>query len=82
MMEQTQQTPFYGSTEGSDPNDHINADQLAQGDRGHVLQILGNLDHRPEKARTVVPVLCDGGGGGSRTRVRRTRPSSVYVHSL
>ena len=43
-LQQTQHTPFYGSFEGSDPNAHINGDQLLQGDRKHVLQLHGNVD--------------------------------------
>ncbi len=42
-LQQTQHTPFYGSLEGSDPNAHLNGDQLLQGDRKHVVQIQSNF---------------------------------------
>jgi hypothetical protein len=41
---QNQQYVFFGSLQGSDPNDHINAEQLMQGDRRHVFQLQGNFD--------------------------------------
>ena len=44
MFQQTQHTPFYGSSEGNDPNNHLNADQLLQGDRRHVFQLQANFD--------------------------------------
>ncbi len=43
-MQQFQSSALYASREGSDPNIHINADQLLQGDRKHVFQLQGNFD--------------------------------------
>ncbi len=43
-VQQFQNSALYASREGSDPNLHINADQLLQGDRKHVLQLQGNFD--------------------------------------
>ncbi len=42
--QQFQNTALYTGREGSDPNLHINADQLLQADRKHVLQLQGNWD--------------------------------------
>jgi len=38
MRSQAQFNPFYGSTEGSDPNEHINAYGRLQGDRPHMFR--------------------------------------------
>lgn len=43
-LAQTQFNPFYGSTEGADPNQWMNADQLLQGDREHMLRVQANVD--------------------------------------
>ncbi len=45
---QTQNNPFYTSSEGRDPNNWLNARQALQGDREHVLQIqtLFNLPYK------------------------------------
>ncbi len=39
-------------------------------------------NHPRPMARRVVRIHCVGGGGGSRTHVRRTRPGNLYVRSL
>ena len=44
MQSQSQFNPFYGSREGGDPNNFINAEQLLQGDREHMLRFQGNFD--------------------------------------
>lgn len=41
---QTQGSPFYFATDGSDPNEWLNADQLLQNDREHMLRLQGNVD--------------------------------------
>ena len=41
---QTQGSPFFGGTDGKDPNEWINADQLLQNDREHMLRIQGTFD--------------------------------------
>jgi hypothetical protein len=38
---QSQNNPFYGSTDGQDPNAYRNADQLLQGDRPHMFRLQG-----------------------------------------
>jgi hypothetical protein len=43
MLSDWQFNPFYGSTEGTDPNNYINADQLLQGDRRHMLNVQANF---------------------------------------
>jgi outer membrane receptor protein involved in Fe transport len=40
---QTQGSPLYGNLDGADPNEWINADQLLQNDREHMLRIQGNF---------------------------------------
>jgi outer membrane receptor protein involved in Fe transport len=42
--QQTQGSPAYFSTDGSDPNEWINADQLLQNDREHMFRLQGNVD--------------------------------------
>ncbi len=44
MLSQTQFNPFYGSLEGADPNNFINADQLLQGDRKHMFRVQANFE--------------------------------------
>jgi outer membrane receptor protein involved in Fe transport len=44
MLSQSQFNPFYGSREGADPNNYINADQLLQADREHMLRLQTNFD--------------------------------------
>jgi hypothetical protein len=44
MLSQSQFNPFYGSREGSDPNNYINSEQLLQGDREHMFRVQGNFD--------------------------------------
>jgi outer membrane receptor protein involved in Fe transport len=44
MFSQYQGRVFWGEIEGSDPNHHINAEQLQQGDRSHIVQAQGNFD--------------------------------------
>jgi outer membrane receptor protein involved in Fe transport len=39
MLQDYQFNPFYYSTEGADPNNYINAEQLLQGDRRHMLNL-------------------------------------------
>jgi outer membrane receptor protein involved in Fe transport len=41
---QTQGDPFYFSLNGSDANEWLNAEQLLQNDREHMLRVQGNLD--------------------------------------
>ncbi len=41
MLAQTQFNPFYGSSEGSDPNQWLNTDSLLQGDRPHMFRAQG-----------------------------------------
>lgn len=41
---QSQGAPFYGSTDGVDPNEWLNADQLLQNDRRHMFRVQGNVD--------------------------------------
>jgi outer membrane receptor protein involved in Fe transport len=43
MLSDTQFNPFYGSREGADPNNYLNADQLLQGDRKHMFRVQGNF---------------------------------------
>jgi len=44
MLEQTQFNPLYGSKDGSDPNQFLNADgQRLQGDRPHMLRVQANF---------------------------------------
>ena len=38
---QSQNNPFYGSTQGQDPNSYLNADQVLQGDRPHMFRLQG-----------------------------------------
>ena len=42
MLSDTQFNPFYGSREGADPNNFINADQYLQGDRKHMFRLEGD----------------------------------------
>jgi hypothetical protein len=44
MLSQTQFNPFYGSREGSDPNNYINANQRLQADRPHKFRVQANFD--------------------------------------
>ncbi len=39
---QNQGLPLYGSLQGSDPNEWLNAEQLLQNDRTHMFRLLGN----------------------------------------
>jgi hypothetical protein len=41
MQSQVQFNPFYGSKEGSDPNNYINAEGRLQGDRPHMFRVQG-----------------------------------------
>ncbi len=41
---QTQGAPFYGSLNGSDPNEWLRADQLLQNDREHMVRVQGNFE--------------------------------------
>jgi hypothetical protein len=41
MISQSQFSPFYGSREGSDPNNFINAEGRLQGDRPHLFRVQG-----------------------------------------
>ncbi len=41
MLSQVQFNPFYGSKEGSDPNNYINAEGRLQGDRPHMFRLQG-----------------------------------------
>jgi outer membrane receptor protein involved in Fe transport len=41
---QSQGRVFWGVLQGSDPNEHINTEQLLQGDRRHIFQAQGNFD--------------------------------------
>lgn len=47
MLSQTQFNPFYGSKEGSDPNNYINADQRLQGDRPHMFRVQAVFQRLP-----------------------------------
>lgn len=42
MLSQVQFNPFYGSTEGSNPNNYINAEQRLQADRPHMFRVQGS----------------------------------------
>ena len=41
MISQTQFNPFYGSREGSDPNQYLNSEGSLQGDRPHMFRLQG-----------------------------------------
>ncbi len=41
---QTQGSPFYGSLNGSDPNEWLRAEQLLQNDREHMLRVQGDFN--------------------------------------
>lgn len=43
MLSQVQFNPFYGSAEGNNPNNYINAEQRLQGDRPHMFRVQGNV---------------------------------------
>ena len=43
MLSQVQFNPFYGSLEGANPNNYINAEQRLQGDRTHMFRVQGNF---------------------------------------
>ena len=57
---QSQGNPLYGSLDGSDPNNHINSEQLLQGDRGNVLQLHGRVDLPWELHATGIFTLQNG----------------------
>ena len=68
-FQQVQSTPFYGSRESADPNNHLNADQLLQGDRKHVFQLQSNFDLPWRMEGTAVFKWLTGRPYNRRTRV-------------
>ncbi len=60
MLVQSQFNPFYGSREGADPNNYINADQLLQGDREHMFRVQGNFEQPLKFLFTTVINFQDG----------------------
>lgn len=43
MLTNSQFNPFYGGSDGSDPNNYINANQLLQADRPHMFRVAGTV---------------------------------------
>lgn len=60
MLAQDQFNPFYGSREGSDPNNFINARQLLQADRRHMFRLQGDFDLPWDLALSTVVNLQSG----------------------
>jgi outer membrane receptor protein involved in Fe transport len=60
MLAQSQGRVFWGEIEGADPNHHINAEQLQQGDRRHIFQAQGNFDLPWKLQSSVVFKYLDG----------------------
>jgi len=44
MLTNSQFNPFYGGSDGNDPNNYINANQRLQGDRPHMFRIAGTSE--------------------------------------
>lgn len=69
MLSSTQFNPFYGSREGTDPNNYINADQNLQGDRKHMFRLQGTFDLPWELELTGVVNLQSGRAYARQARV-------------
>ena len=70
-LSQSQGNPLYGGLEGSDPNNHINSEQLLQADRRNMLQLHGRVDLPWQFYGTGILTIQDG-----RPYARRARPPS------
>ena len=67
-LSQGQGNPLYGGLEGSDPNNHINSEQLLQADRKNMLQVHGRVDLPWDLHVTGVLTIQDGRPYAQRAR--------------
>ncbi len=74
MLAQVQFNPFYGSREGSDPNQYVNAEGLLQGDRPNMFRVQGIFNNLPWGIQLATAV--DFSSGRPHTRLYRV-PSTA-----
>ena len=79
MLSATQFNPFYGSREGADPNNSINADQHLQGDRKHMFRLEGNYLLPWDFELTGVINLQSGRAHNRQTRVPLNQGLTTFI---
>ncbi len=80
MLSQRQFAPFYGSREGTDPNNFINAEGRLQGDRPHLFRVQGVFMNLPAGLQASASVEFSSGRAHSRTiRVRDLGQGSATI---
>lgn len=79
MLSQDQFNPFYGSREGSDPNHFINARQLLQADREHMLRLQGTYELPWKMELTAVVNLQSGRPFSRQQRVPLAQGLTEFI---